>query len=257
MLKSTVLIVDDEPQIRKVLRIFLDEYDYKIEESESGKQAIRMAASVKPDLILLDLGLPDCDGKDVIAAVREWSLVPIVVLSARNADDEIAQALDAGADDYVTKPFSVDVLAARIRANLRRTTIRDAGEPEIRNGNVRVDLIRHEVFVNDNPVNLTPREYELLRYFISHRGRILTHRQILKDIWGEAHVDDTQYLRVYVGQLREKIEPGETERKLISTVPGVGYRMEILDEDGQQKNLAVKSEKKEEVQEDMPQSAAA
>jgi two-component system KDP operon response regulator KdpE len=253
MLKSTVLIVDDEPQIRKVLRIFLDEYDYKIEESESGKQAIRMAASVKPDLILLDLGLPDCDGKDVIAAVREWSLVPIVVLSARNADDEIAQALDAGADDYVTKPFSVDVLAARIRANLRRTTIRDAGEPEIHNGNVRVDLIRHEVFVNNNPVNLTPREYELLRYFISHRGRILTHRQILKDIWGEAHVDDTQYLRVYVGQLREKIEPGETERKLISTVPGVGYRMEILDEDGQQKN-AGKNEKKDEA---MPEAAAA
>lgn len=224
--KTTVMVVDDEPQIRKMLNIFLDASNFKIEECEDGKQAIRLIASIKPDIILLDLGLPDIDGKDVITAIRQWSQVPIIVLSVRDDDAEIATALNMGADDYVVKPFNADVLMARIYANLRKTMVREAGESEIRNGPVFMNLMRHEVFVNDEKVSFTPKEYDLLRYFIIHRGKMLTHRQILKEVWGPAHVEDTQYLRVYVGQLREKIENGDENQKLIFNEPGIGYRME-------------------------------
>lgn len=223
--KTTVMVVDDEPQIRKMLNIFLDASNFKIEECEDGKQAIRLAASIKPDIILLDLGLPDIDGKEVISAIREWSQAPIIILSVRDDDAEIATALNMGADDYVVKPFNADVLLARIYANLRKTIVREAGESEIRNGPIYMNLMRHEVFVNDEKISFTPKEYDLLRYFIIHRGKMLTHRQILKEVWGPAHVEDTQYLRVYVGQLREKIETDES-RKLIFNEPGIGYRME-------------------------------
>lgn len=225
--KNTILIVDDEPQIRKMLNIYLEASDYKIEESENGKQAIRLCAAIKPDLVLLDLGLPDMDGKEVITALREWSQVPIVVLTVRADDEEIVSALKAGADDYVIKPFNADVLLARLEANLRKSAVKEAGEPELANGPVRVDLVRHEVFLNDKKVAFTPKEYELLRYFIVNRGKMLTHKQILKEVWGPAHAEDTQYLRVYVGQLREKIETN-TKLKLIATEPGVGYRMEAI-----------------------------
>lgn len=231
-IKNTILIVDDEPQIRKMLNVLLNSSDYKIEESESAKQALRMAVSLKPNIILLDLGLPDGDGKDVVTALREWTQVPIIILSACDDEEEIALALDIGADDYVTKPFNIGVLSARIRANLRRNAVREAGEPIVNNGPIRMDLVRHEVFCNGVPVNLTPKEYGLLHYFITHRGKVLTHRQTLKDVWGSAHVEDTQYLRVYVGQLRDKLEQYSTQ-KLIVTVSGVGYRMEILDQDEQ------------------------
>jgi two-component system KDP operon response regulator KdpE len=226
--KSTILVVDDEPQIRKMLGIFLDASDFKIEESDSGKQAVRMCASVKPDLVLLDLGLPDMDGKDVIAEIRAWSQMPIVVLSVRAGDEEIVAALDRGADDYVVKPFSADVLMARINANLRKAAVREAGEPELVNGSIRMDLVRHEVYMDGVKAALTPKEYELLRYFMINRGKMLTHKQILKEIWGPAHGDDTQYVRVYIGQLREKIESNPAEPKLIVTEPGIGYRMEIV-----------------------------
>jgi two-component system KDP operon response regulator KdpE len=227
--KNVILIVDDEPQIRKMLSIYFDASDYKIEESENGKQAIRMSASIKPDLIILDLGLPDMDGKDVITAIREWSHVPIVVLTVRSGDDEVVAALNMGADDYIVKPFNADVLLARIQANLRKSTIKEMSEPELRNGSIRMDLIRHEVFVNDEKVALTPKEYDLLRYFIANRGKMLTHKQILKEIWGPAHSDDTQYLRVYIGQLRDKIESKKSQVRMIVTEPGVGYRMETLE----------------------------
>lgn len=225
--KTTVMVVDDEPQIRKMLNIFLDASNFKIEECEDGKQAIRLAASLKPDIILLDLGLPDVDGKDVITAIRQWSQVPIIILSVRDDDSEIATALNMGADDYVVKPFNADVLLARIYANLRKTLVREAGESEIRNGPVYMNLMRHEVYVNDEKISFTPKEYDLLRYFIIHRGKMLTHRQILKEVWGPAHVEDTQYLRVYVGQLRDKIETDD--HKLIFNEPGIGYRMENCD----------------------------
>jgi two-component system KDP operon response regulator KdpE len=226
--KSTILVVDDEVQIRKMLNIFLDASDFKIEESESGKQAIRMCGSIKPDLILLDLGLPDMDGKEVISQIRQWSQVPIVVLSVRAVDEEVVAALTAGADDYIMKPFNADVLVARIRANLRKALVREAGEPELINGTIRMDLVRHEVFLNGEKIMLTPKEYELVRFFMVNRGRMLTHRQILNEVWGPAHGEDTQYLRVYVGQVREKLEADPSSPKLIITEPGVGYRMETL-----------------------------
>lgn len=226
--KSTILVVDDEVQIRKMLGIFLDVSDFKIEESDSGKQAVRMCASVKPDLVLLDLGLPDMDGKDVITEIRTWSQVPIIILSVRAADEEIVAALDRGADDYIIKPFNVDVLMARINANLRKAAVREAGEPLLTNGPIRMDLVRHEVFLGNEKASLTPKEYELLRYFMVNRGKMLTHKQILKEIWGPAHGEDTQYVRVYIGQLREKLEANPAEPKLIVTEPGIGYRMEAL-----------------------------
>jgi len=168
------------------------------------------------------------DGKEVIAAVRQWSQVPIIILSVRSGDDEVTVALNMGADDYVVKPFNPDVLLARIHANLRKSVVKEAGEPQLSNGGIRMDLIRHEVFIEDEKVAFTPKEYELLRYFLINRGKMLTHKQILKDVWGPAHGDDTQYLRVYVGQVREKIEKNASTPKLIITEPGVGYRMEVV-----------------------------
>lgn len=224
--KNTILIVDDEDEIRRMLNIFLDVADFRVAEAENGKQAIRMAASVKPDLILLDLGLPDIDGTDVITAVRQWSHTPIIVLTARSEDTDAAPALNLGADDYVTKPFSAEVLLARINANLRKSVIKAQGEPEVTNGPIRMDLVRHEVFIDDQKVAFTPKEYELLRYFLTNRGRMLTHKQILKEVWGPAHVDDTQYLRVYIGQVREKLETHPGLGKCIVSETGIGYRME-------------------------------
>jgi two-component system, OmpR family, KDP operon response regulator KdpE len=228
--KNTILIVDDEVQIRKMLGIFLDASDFKSEESDCGKQALRMCASIKPDLVLLDLGLPDMDGKEVIGEIRAWSQVPIVVLSVRAADEEVVAALDRGADDYIVKPFNADVLMARINANLRKAAVKEAGEPDLVNGPIRMDLVRHEAYLNGEKAALTPKEYELLRYFMINRGKMLTHKQILKEIWGPAHGDDTQYVRVYIGQLREKLEADPSNPKFIITEPGIGYRMETVAE---------------------------
>ncbi len=226
--KNTILVVDDEPQIQKMLGILLDIENYKIVECLTGKQAVRMAASVKPDVVLLDLGLPDMNGKDVIAAIREWSQVPIIVLSACSLDEEITAALNMGANDYVTKPFNVDVLLARINACLRSSAVRETGEPELCNGTIRMDLVRHEVFLNNILTAFTPKEYDLLRYFMVNRGKMLTHKEILKTVWGAAHAEDTTYLRVYIGQIREKIEEDSAHPIFITTEPGIGYRMEAL-----------------------------
>lgn len=228
--KNTVLIIEDELQIRKILTIALESADYKIVECDNGREGIRLVASVKPELVLLDLGLPDIDGKEVITAVREWSQVPIIVCSVRNADNEVIQALEAGADDYITKPFNSDVVLARVHANLRKAATFEAGEPELINGHIRMDMVRHEVYVNGVKATFTPKEYELLRYFLIHRGKMLTHRDILKAVWGAAHTEDMQYLRVYVRQLREKIEPNLAEPRYVITEPGIGYRMETIEE---------------------------
>ena len=229
--KNTILIVDDEEQIRKMLTIFLDSADFKVSESDNGKQAIRMAASLKPDLILLDLGLPDMDGKEVLKTLREWMQTPIIVLTACADDMEIAAGLNAGADDYITKPFSAEVLLARIHANLRKNAVRAAGEPALVNGPLSMDLVRHEVFINSERIAFTPKEYDLLRYFMLNRGRMLSHKQILKEVWGPAHIEDTQYLRVYVGQLREKLDVHPSLNKLIVSEAGVGYRLDNFPND--------------------------
>ncbi|HVZ30214.1 MAG TPA: response regulator transcription factor [Asticcacaulis sp.] len=227
--KNTILIVDDEEEIRKMLSIFLDAADFKVCECDSGKQALRLSASVRPDLILLDLGLPDIDGKEVIAKIREWSNVPIIVLTVRAEDAEAAPALNTGADDYVTKPFSAEVLLARINANLRKSAVKEVGEPEINHGPIRMDLVRHEVFIDGERVGFTPKEYDLLRYFLVNRGRMLTHKQILKEVWGPAHLEDTQYLRVYIGQVRDKLETREGLGKAIVSESGIGYRMDLVE----------------------------
>lgn len=225
--KNTALIIEDDAQIRKMLSIILDTSDYKVMDADAGKSGIRLAASVKPDVILLDLGLPDIDGKEVIKAVREWSHVPIIVISVRNEDSEIAAALDAGADDYVTKPFSAEVLLARVRANLRKSAVREAGDAELINGPLRMDLVRHEVYVGEKKIAFTPKEYDLLRYLMLNRGKMLTHKQILKDVWGMAYEDNVQYLRVYIGQVRDKLSILPELASIIATDPGIGYRMEV------------------------------
>lgn len=227
--KNTVLIIEDEPPIRKLLTITLESANFKVVDADAGLVGARLAASVKPDIVLLDLGLPDIDGKEAIAIIREWSQVPIVVCSVRDADEEVISALNLGADDYVTKPFNPDVLLARIYSNLRKSATQEAGEPELSNGGIRMDLVRHEVFLNGEKTPFTPREYELLRHLLVNRGKMLTHKQILKEVWGPAHSEDMQYLRVYISQLREKLEKAMPDRDYIVTEPGIGYRMEIMD----------------------------
>lgn len=226
--KNTILVVDDEPNICKMLTILLEAGNFKVIESNYGKQAVRMCASVKPDLVLLDLELPDMNGNDVLRLLRTWSQVPVIILSGHSSDQKITESLNAGANDYVTKPFNIDVLTARINAALRAGAVRETGEPELHNGELRMDLVRHEVFVRELLVSFTPKEYDLLRFFMVNRGKMLTHKEILRAVWGAAHSDDTTYLRVYIGQIREKIEAETARPMMIKTEPGIGYRMEIM-----------------------------
>jgi two-component system KDP operon response regulator KdpE len=224
--KSTILIIEDEKPIRKVLSFTLESADYKVVECEGGREGMRLAMSVKPELVVLDLGLPDMDGKEVITGLREWTKMPIIICSVRSNDAEVIAALGLGADDYITKPFNPDVLLARVHANLRKAALQEAGEPELVNGDIRMDLVRHEVYVRGEKTAFTPKEYELLRYFLLNRGKMLTHKQILQDVWGNAHTESMQYLRVYVSQLREKIGSEEGAAGTIVTEPSIGYRME-------------------------------
>jgi two-component system, OmpR family, KDP operon response regulator KdpE len=227
--KGTILVVDDEPQLRKLMIITLESEGFKVVDSDCGKQAIRLAASVKPELVVLDLGLPDIDGKEVVTSLREWTQIPIIICSVRNDDEEVIAALDLGADDYVTKPFNPEVLIARVNANLRKAATKEAGEPNLTNGQVKIDLVRHEVFLGGNKVSFSPKEYDLLKYFMINRGKMLTHKQILKEVWGPAHEENMQYLRVYVGQIREKLNSNDIrDEEYIITEPGIGYRMETV-----------------------------
>ena len=220
-----ILIVDDEIQIRRFLRISLEANGYTVDEAERGQDAILKAARSRPDLIILDLGLPDMDGLDVIRRLREWSQVPVIVLSVRDADRDKVALLDAGADDYLTKPFSVDELLARLRTAMRHA--HQEAEPSVfRCGAVEVDLARRIVTRHGEVVKLTPTEYALLRLLVQHAGKVLTHRQILQEVWGKEYVDETHYLRVYFAQLRQKLEDDPTRPKIIQTEPGVGYRLQ-------------------------------
>jgi two-component system KDP operon response regulator KdpE len=224
--KPLILITDDEPQIRKMLRITLEAAGYRTQEAESGKESLKLANALKPDLMLLDLGLPDIDGTEVIKQVREWSTLPILVVSVRSDDKDMVKAFDAGADDYVTKPFSTEVLIARIRAAVRRSLQKDSGDTELHVGDIHVDLLKYEVKVRGKVVPLSPKEYNLLAFFLRNTGKMLTHRQILKEVWGPAHTHDTQYLRVYIGQLRKKIEADPENPQYIVTEAGIGYRLD-------------------------------
>lgn len=222
---ATILLVDDEPQIRRFVRPSLAAQGYAVVEAASGEEALARAAEAKPDVVILDLGLPDLDGIEVIRRLREWTETPIVVLSVRSREADKIAALDAGADDFVEKPFAMGELLARLRAALRHR-LRQAGEtPIFRAGALAIDLVRREVSLAGEPVKLSPKEYELLRILVQHAGRVVTQRQLLKEVWGPAHVEDTQYLRVYIGQLRDKLGDDATKPHLIATEPGVGYRL--------------------------------
>lgn len=228
-LQVRVLVVDDEPQIRRLLRVSLKAQGYHVIEASSGEQAVLMAATEQPEVIILDLGLPDIDGQEVIRRVREWTDTPIIVLSVRDREQEKVDALDRGADDYVTKPFGMSELLARLRALLRYRLASQVKEPVFTAGNLVVDLSRRVVTVDGREVKLTPKEYDLLRVLVIHAGKVLTHQQLLREVWGPGYGEETQYLRVYIGQLREKLEADPAKPKHIITEAGVGYRLRDAD----------------------------
>lgn len=225
--KPCVLVVEDEIQTRKMIEVTLASCQFKVVTAESGNEALRLAASYKPDAIILDLGLPDLDGTEVLKRLRTWTKIPVIVLSARSDSEDIVHAFELGADDYVTKPFNMEVLIARIQVALRHGYQKEVGESTLQAGDITIDLIRHEVTVKGRIVEFSPKEYELLRYLICHHGKMLTHRQILKEIWGDTHTHDKQYLRVYIMQLRQKIEPSPKNPRYIIAKPGIGYRFDI------------------------------
>ncbi len=227
--KNVLLIADSEKTSHKMLSLFLDEAEFKLVDCTTGKQAVQLCVSIRPDLVLLDPDLPDMTGAELIRTLREWTEVPIIIISADTDNASVISCLNEGASDYVFKPFHADVLKARINAALRSAAVQETGEPELVNGPLRMDLVRHEVFLNDDLLSFTPKEYNLLRYFIIHRGKMLPHREILKEVWGDAHAEDTQYLRVFVGQIREKIEKDPSAPTIIITEPSIGYRMEIAE----------------------------
>ena len=219
-----VLVIDDEPQIRKLLKVSLGAHGYDVHESMSGMDSVVQAADIKPDLVILDLGLPDIDGKEVVRRLREWSDVPILILTARDQEKEKIDALDAGADDYITKPFSIGELLARMRVSVRRSA--HVGEdPVIQCGDLSIDLAQRRVMVDAQEIKLTPTEYDIIKILAQNAGKVLTHRQLLKAVWGDTYSDDTHYIRVYIGQLRRKIEPNPTQPRYIVTESGVGYRL--------------------------------
>ena len=223
--KTRVLVVDDEVAILRFLKPALEANDYEMISSGTVAEALRRIAADAPDIVLLDLGLPDGDGKQVIQRAREWSDLPIIVLSAREREAEKIDALDLGADDYVNKPFQVGELMARMRTALRHRMLRKSETPLLRVGGVEIDAVRHRVTRAGAEIKLTPKEFELLSFLARHAGRVLTHKQILTAVWGPAHVEDTQYLRVYVGQLRQKIEDKPDDPQIVLTEPGIGYRV--------------------------------
>ena len=222
---ARILVIDDEAPIRRFLRIALEGSSYEVEEAERGRQGVEKAATSAPDAVIVDLGLPDLDGKDVIKKIREWSQVPILVLSVREGETDKIAALDAGANDYVTKPFATGELLARLRALLRNRKHGEADAAQFKFGSLLIDLAKHTVTVNDNDVKLTKKEFEVLAFLGKHAGRLVTHGQLLTTIWGPAHVEDTHYLRIAVGHIREKIGDDAISPKYILTEPGIGYRL--------------------------------
>ena len=224
---AVVLIIEDELEIRRFLRVTLVAHEFKPIEANTGEEGLRLAATQSPDLIILDLNLPDLDGLEVTKQLRTWSKTPVIVLSARLQEQDKIAALDAGADDYLTKPFGTGELMARIRVAMRHT-VHPAGAENAAvfvTGDLRIDRSKREVFVGENEIHLTPIEYKLLTLMAEHAGKVLTHQHLLKETWGAEYVKESHYLRVYMGQLRHKIEADPTRPRYILNEPGVGYRL--------------------------------
>jgi two-component system KDP operon response regulator KdpE len=226
-----VLVIEDEAPIRRFLKAALEGQGFKLLEAATGAQGLSLAASHNPDIILLDLGLPDMDGLEVIRRIRDWAGTPIIVISARGRDAEKVEGLDAGADDYLTKPFSVEELAARMRVALRHLTHFRAGkeEPIFQTGELRVDLAGRMVWVAGQEIHLTPIEFRLLAVLVRHNGKVVTQRQLLKEVWGPGSDEQAHYLRNYIHQLRHKLEPDPARPVYLRTEPGVGYRLKSID----------------------------
>ncbi len=220
----TIVVVEDENNIRRFIKLALESQGFQVFEADSLQRGLIEAGTRRPDLVVLDLGLPDGDGVDFIRDLRTWSEIPVIVLSARSAETDKVTALDSGADDYLTKPFGTAELLARVRAQLRRRSRGATGTPLAEFGSIRVDLVRRTVERNGVPIHLTPIEYRLLSYLIGNPDCVLTHRQLLKNVWGPSHVEDSHYVRVYMGYLRKKVEEDPTRPKHILTEVGVGYR---------------------------------
>jgi two-component system, OmpR family, KDP operon response regulator KdpE len=224
-----ILLIEDEPQMRRFLRITLQGHGYRLIETPTGQEGLMQATTRNPDVVLLDLGLPDMDGIEVAKRFREWSEVPIIVISARGQEEEKIKALDEGADDYLTKPFGAGELLARIRVALRHRALHHAGQNEavFILDDLRVDLVKRQVFLKDNEVHLTPIEYSLLSVLIKNAGRVVTHTQLLKEVWGPVYAAQTHYLRVYMAQLRRKLETDAARPRFLINEPGVGYRLKV------------------------------
>jgi two-component system KDP operon response regulator KdpE len=225
----TVLVIEDEAQIRRFLRATLTANGYQLLEATTAQEGLVQAATRQPEIVILDLGLPDLDGLEVTRRLREWTTMPIIVLSARGQESDKVTALDAGADDYLTKPFSVGELLARLRVALRHAvrTSQEPGEPIFTVDDLRVDLARRQVYIAEQQVHLTPIEYKLLTTLVRYAGRVVTHRQLLQEGWGPGHTEASHYLRVYMGQLRHKLEADPARPRYLVTEPGVGYRLKI------------------------------
>ncbi len=228
--KTTALIIDDEAQIRKLLVFTLEKQGYRTLTADTGTLGIEMTAMHKPDIILLDIGLPDITGIDVLSRIREWSQVPVIILSVRDREEEKVVALDKGADDYLTKPFGMSELLARVRVALRHQSQTDTTSSILSNGAIKLDVASHLVTLHGREIELTATELHLLRIFLQHPGKILTHTFLLTEVWGTAFKEETQYLRVYVGNLRRKFEKDTTRPTIFITEPGIGYRMLLLEE---------------------------
>jgi two-component system KDP operon response regulator KdpE len=222
---TRILVIEDETPIRRFLRIALESAGFVMLEAERGRAGIERAATEAPDLVVLDLGLPDMDGKAVIAAIREWSTVPILVLSVRDSETEKIAALDAGADDYVTKPFATGELLARLRALLRSRKSVSPEKSRLAFGDLTIDLAAHTVVRAGQDARLTPREFEVLALLARHAGRLVTHKLLLTTVWGPAHLEDAHYLRIAIGHIREKLGDDAADPKIVATEPGVGYRL--------------------------------
>jgi len=224
-----ILVIDDELQIRRFLRVVLEANGYLIIEASTGKEGVYKSTTEHPDCIILDLGLPDMDGLAVLKTIREWSAVPIIILSVRDEEKEKISALESGADDYVTKPFGVGELIARLHVSLRHAQKPDDELPEFRNGDSFVDIVNRIVKKGDNRVSLTSTEYSILMQFIKNAGKVLTHRLLIKEIWGPYRTDETQTLRVHMAQLRKKLETDPSKPRIFITESGVGYRMMLVE----------------------------